>query len=168
VSEAPALRANGFRDAWCGQVLGDRVDSVIRVAGWVHRRRDHGGLIFIDLRDRTGIVQLVFHPDSSGEAFALAHKLRAEDVLSAAGTVVRRSAETVNPELATGEFELAVTDADIVRADHQHAAILRRAFQIALAQHFERPIDAEILGVGLVMRRERLLFEQEFDGEAFA
>ena len=66
-------------------MLGDRVDSEARVAGWVHRRRDHGGLIFIDLRDRTGIVQLVFHPDSSGEAFELAHKLRAEDVLSAAG-----------------------------------------------------------------------------------
>ena len=50
-----------------GEVLGDRVDSEVRVAGWVHRRRDHGGLIFIDLRDRTGLVQLVFHPDASGE-----------------------------------------------------------------------------------------------------
>ena len=67
-------------------MLGDRVDSEARVAGWVHRRRDHGGLIFIDLRDRTGLVQLVFHPDTSGEAFELAHKLRAEDVLSAAGS----------------------------------------------------------------------------------
>jgi aspartyl-tRNA synthetase len=114
VSGAPALRANGFRDTWCGQVLGDRVDSTVRAAGWVHRRRDHGGLIFIDLRDRTGIVQLVFHPDSSGEAFELAHKLRAEDVLSAAGTVVRRSPETVNPELPTGEFELAVNGAELL------------------------------------------------------
>jgi aspartyl-tRNA synthetase len=114
MSEAPALRANGFRDTWCGQLLGERVDSAARVAGWVHRRRDHGGLIFIDLRDRTGIVQLVFHPDSSGEAFELAHELRAEDVLSAAGTVVRRSAETVNPELPTGEVELAVSEADLL------------------------------------------------------
>ena len=77
---ARALRPNGYRDTWCGQVLGDRVDSEARVAGWVHRRRDHGGLIFIDLRDRTGIVQLVFHPDTSGEAFELGHRLRAEDV----------------------------------------------------------------------------------------
>ncbi|HEU5141754.1 MAG TPA: aspartate--tRNA ligase [Solirubrobacterales bacterium] len=110
----PAICPNAYRDTWCGQVLGERVDSEARVAGWVHRRRDHGGLIFIDLRDRTGIVQLVFHPDSSGEAFELGHKLRAEDVLSAAGTVVRRSEETVNPDLATGEFELRVAAADLL------------------------------------------------------
>jgi aspartyl-tRNA synthetase len=115
MSEAPALRANGYRDTWCGQVLGDRVDSETRVAGWVHRRRDHGGLIFIDLRDRTGLVQLVFHPDSSGaDLVELAHRLRAEDVLTAAGTVVRRSEETVNPELSTGEFELKVSGAHLL------------------------------------------------------
>jgi aspartyl-tRNA synthetase len=114
VSDVPALRANELRDTWCGQVLGDRVDSEARVAGWVHRRRDHGGLIFVDLRDRTGIVQLVFHPETSGEAFELAHKLRAEDVLSAAGTVVRRSPDTVNPDLPTGEFELAVSSAELL------------------------------------------------------
>ena len=108
----PALRPNGYRDTWCGQVLADRVDSEARVAGWVHRRRDHGGLIFIDLRDRTGIVQLVFHPDKSGDAFALGHELRAEDVLSVAGTVVRRSEETVNPDLPTGEFEVQVSSAE--------------------------------------------------------
>src|SRR6476659_1380026 len=112
--EFPALRANAYRDTWCGDVLGERVDSEARVAGWVHRRRDHGGLIFIDLRDRTGIVQLVFHPDRSGEAFQLAHKLRAEDVLSAAGTVLHRSEETVNPDLSTGEFELAVSGAELL------------------------------------------------------
>ena len=114
MSEAPALRANRYRDTWCGQVLGDRVDSEARVAGWVHRRRDHGGLIFIDLRDRTGLVQLVFNPDTSGDAFELAHRFRAEDVLSAAGTVVRRSDETINPELATGQYELKVSAAELV------------------------------------------------------
>jgi len=114
MSEAPPLSPNGYRDTWCGQVLGDRVDSEARVAGWVHRRRDHGGLIFIDLRDRTGIVQLVFHPDTSGEAFELAHKLRAEDVLSASGAVVRRAPETVNSDLPTGEVELKVSAADLL------------------------------------------------------
>jgi aspartyl-tRNA synthetase len=110
----PALRPNGYRDTWCGQVLPDRVDEELRVAGWVNRRRDHGGLIFIDLRDRTGIVQLVFHPDRSGEAFELAHRLRPEDVLTAAGGVVRRTEDTVNPELPTGEVELAVADAKLL------------------------------------------------------
>ncbi len=110
----PALRANEYRDTWCGQVLADRVDSEARVAGWVHRRRDHGGLIFIDLRDRTGLVQLVFNPDQAGEAFELGHKLRAEDVLSASGTVVRRSEETVNKSLPTGEFEVRVSAAALL------------------------------------------------------
>jgi aspartyl-tRNA synthetase len=110
----PALRANRYRDAWCGQILPDKVDSEVRVAGWVHRRRDHGGLVFIDLRDRTGLVQLVFNPDEAGEAFELGHRLRSEDVLSARGRVVRRSPETVNPELPTGEVEIRVTDAELL------------------------------------------------------
>src|SRR6266545_6228965 len=110
----PALRANSYRDTWCGQVLPDRVDSEVRVAGWVHRRRDHGGLVFIDLRDRTGLVQLVFNPDEAGEAFKLGHELRAEDVLSASGSVVKRSPETVNKELPTGEVEIRVGDAQLL------------------------------------------------------
>ena len=110
----PALRANEYRDVWCGQVLADRVGSTVRVAGWVHRRRDHGGLVFIDLRDRTGLVQLVFNPETAGGVFQLGHELRAEDVITAAGEVVRRSAETVNPELPTGEFEVRVAEATLL------------------------------------------------------
>jgi aspartyl-tRNA synthetase len=110
----PALRANRYRDAWCGQVLPDKVDSNARVAGWVHRRRDHGGLVFIDLRDRTGLVQLVFNPDEAGDAFELGHKLRSEDVLTASGPVVRRSPETVNPALPTGEVEIRVSEAELL------------------------------------------------------
>jgi len=110
----PALRSNQYRDAWCGQVLPDRVDSKVRVAGWVHRRRDHGGLVFIDLRDRTGLVQLVFNPDQAGEAFELGHRLRAEDVITAAGPVVKRSPVTVNPDLPTGEVEIRVSDARLL------------------------------------------------------
>ena len=112
--ELPALRANEYRDAWCGQVLADLVGSEPRLAGWVHRRRDHGGLVFIDLRDRTGLVQLVFDPDEAGEAFALSRRLRPEDVVTVAGPVVRRDPETVNPELPTGEFELRITDATLL------------------------------------------------------
>src|SRR4051795_13144871 len=110
----PALRANEYRDTWCGQVLPDRVDSEVRVAGWVHRRRDHGGLVFIDLRDRTGLVQLVLNPDELGEGFKLGHELRSEDVRSAGGSVVKRSPETVNKDLPTGEVEIRVTDAQLL------------------------------------------------------
>jgi hypothetical protein len=65
-------RPNLYRDAWAGELDAARVGEQVRVAGWVHRRRDHGGLIFIDLRDRSGIVQLVFHPETAPEAHALA------------------------------------------------------------------------------------------------
>ena len=109
----PALRANEYRDTWCGEVLDERSEPA-RLAGWVHRRRDHGGLVFVDLRDRTGLVQLVFDPDEAGDAFALAGRLRAEDVISVAGPMVRRSPETVNADLATGEFELRVAEAALL------------------------------------------------------
>ncbi|MGA3362813.1 MAG: aspartate--tRNA ligase [Solirubrobacteraceae bacterium] len=100
--------ANEYRDRWCGDLRAADAGSEVRVAGWVHRRRDHGGLIFIDLRDRSGLLQLVFHPDSAPEAHAAAHDLRSEAVLSVAGEVVLREGATVNPGLATGEIELAV------------------------------------------------------------
>jgi aspartyl-tRNA synthetase len=105
-----APRTNPYRDAWCGELTAERAASPARVAGWVHRRRDHGGLIFIDLRDRSGIVQLVFHPDRAPAAHAAAHALRSEHVLSASGTVVRREPANVNPNLPTGEIELAVEE----------------------------------------------------------
>src|ERR1700750_1884984 len=105
-------RANEYRDAWAGELGRARVGDQVRVGGWVNRRRDHGGLIFIDLRDRSGVVQLVFHPETAPDAHALAQRLRPEHVLSAAGEVVRREAGNVNPNLATGEIELSVTDAE--------------------------------------------------------
>jgi aspartyl-tRNA synthetase len=105
-------RPNRYRDAWAGELRAGDVDSTVRVAGWVNRRRDHGGLIFIDLRDRTGIVQLVFHPETAPEAHALAERLRPEHVVSAAGTVVRREEGNVNPKLDTGEIELEVAEAE--------------------------------------------------------
>ena len=103
-------RENLYRDTWAGQVRTDHVDQEIRVAGWVHRRRDHGGLIFIDLRDRTGLLQLVFRPEEAPKAHAAAHSLRSEDVLTARGKVVKREEGTVNPQLPTGEIELAVEE----------------------------------------------------------
>ena len=172
MSEAPALRANGYRDTWCGQVLGDRVDSEARVAGWIHRRRDHGGLIFIDLRDRTGIVQLVFHPDASGESFELAHGLRAEDVLSAAGVVVRRSPETVNPELPTGEVELRVAAAELL-ADAETPPFQIEGFsgevgEDARLRHRYLDLRREPMREALVLRHRVTAAMREFlDGEGF-
>jgi aspartyl-tRNA synthetase len=107
-------RANGYRDAWAAELTGARTCSTARVAGWVHRRRDHGGLIFIDLRDRSGLVQLVFHPESAPEAHATAHKLRSEDVITVSGTVVARAPENVNPNLVTGEIEIDVDQIEIL------------------------------------------------------
>jgi aspartyl-tRNA synthetase len=107
-------RENGYRDSWCGELTAACAGTSARVAGWVHRRRDHGGLIFIDLRDRSGIVQLVFHPDTAPEAHATAHKLRSEDVLSAYGEVTTRAEANVNPNLATGEIEIAVQSAELL------------------------------------------------------
>ncbi len=105
---------NVFRDTWCGEVLSDRVGERVRVAGWVHRRRDHGGLVFVDLRDRTGVVQVVFSPQEAPEAHARSHSLRSEWVLSAAGEVVPRSEETVNRAMPTGEVEIRVSGVDVL------------------------------------------------------
>ena len=107
-------RANGYRDAWCGELDAARVGDTVRVAGWVHRRRDHGGLIFIDLRDRTGLVQLTFHPETAPEAHAAAERLRPEHVISASGEVVRREPGNLNPNLATGEIELDVASVELL------------------------------------------------------
>jgi aspartyl-tRNA synthetase len=109
-----APRPNRYRDAWAGELDADRAGQEARVAGWVHRRRDHGGLIFIDLRDRTGILQLVFHPESAPDVHAEAHRLRSEDVITVTGEVRRRAPENVNPNLSTGEVELAVAALEIL------------------------------------------------------
>src|SRR5919204_2149860 len=107
-------RPNAYRDAWCGQVLPDRVGRRVRVAGWVHRRRDHGGLVFVDLRDGTGIVQVVFNPQEAPEAHSRSHELRTEWVISAAGEVVKRSEESINRDLPTGEVEVLVSEVDVL------------------------------------------------------
>jgi aspartyl-tRNA synthetase len=109
-----APRPNLYRDTWCGQVTGERADTQARLAGWVHRRRDHGGLIFIDLRDRSGIVQLVFHPDTAPDAHQAAHGLRSEDVIVVAGKVARREPENVNPNIPTGEVEVNVAELEVL------------------------------------------------------
>jgi aspartyl-tRNA synthetase len=94
-----------MRSHYCGQVDEQLLGREVQVAGWVHRRRDHGGVIFVDLRDREGLLQIVFNPDAA-EVFAEAERLRNEYVVSCAGTVRERPAGTVNPNLASGKVEL--------------------------------------------------------------
>ena len=97
-----------MRTDYCGKVSVVNVDETITVAGWVHRRRDHGGVIFVDLRDTTGLIQLVFDPEHQ-DLFSEAEKLRGEFVLSASGAIRRRPEGTINSALPTGEVELLVS-----------------------------------------------------------
>lgn len=94
-----------MRSHYCGQVTADLLDQEVKLAGWVHRRRDHGGVIFVDLRDREGIVQVVIHPEQKA-AFANAESVRSEFVVQVKGKVKRRPQGTVNPNLLTGEIEV--------------------------------------------------------------
>jgi aspartyl-tRNA synthetase len=94
----------------CGELTKNKVDSTVTLMGWVNTRRDHGGLVFIDLRDRAGITQIVINPETAPEAHKLAHDIRSEFVLAVTGTVAPRPGNTVNPKLATGEIEVLVQD----------------------------------------------------------
>ncbi|MEV4421093.1 aspartate--tRNA ligase [Patulibacter sp. NPDC049589] len=114
VGAAP-VHANRYRSTWAGLLDEDTVGQEPRVAGWVHRRRDHGGLIFVDLRDRSGLLQVVFDPDTCGpEIFAAAERLRSEHVISVAGELTRRGHEHVNPKMATGAVELRASSLDVL------------------------------------------------------
>jgi aspartyl-tRNA synthetase len=98
----------------CGELRAAHINSKTTLSGWVHRRRDHGGLIFIDLRDRFGLTQLVFDPVKNPTAHAAAEKLRSEWVISAKGLVTPRQEGMANPKLATGEIEVRVEEMEIL------------------------------------------------------
>jgi len=102
-----------MRTHYCGEVNQRLVGSTVSVAGWVHRRRDHGGVIFVDLRDRSGLLQVVFDPSHAG-IFAEAERVRGEWVLKVTGTVRPRPEGTVNPNLASGQVELLANAVEIL------------------------------------------------------
>ncbi|MGN6506547.1 MAG: amino acid--tRNA ligase-related protein, partial [Tepidisphaeraceae bacterium] len=104
-----------YRTHTCGQLRPSDVGQSVKLAGWVHSYRDHGGLVFIDLRDRDGLTQLVFDSNFCGaEALEISRKLRAEWVISIGGDVVAREPKLVNPKLATGGIEVRVTKLDVL------------------------------------------------------
>ena len=104
-----------MRSHYCGEINATHVGEEVEVCGWVHRRRDHGGVIFLDIRDRTGIVQVVYDPDTE-DSFAMADRVRNEFVLLAKGKVRPRPEGTVNPDMATGEIEVLGKDLTILNA----------------------------------------------------
>ena len=108
----PALAPNRYRDHRAGALRAVDAGTMVRLAGWVAAKRDHGGLLFVDLRDAGGTVQLVVHPDDA--AYATLEHLRVESVVSVTGEVVARSPETVNPRLATGEVEVRVAEVEVL------------------------------------------------------
>ena len=101
----------------CGEIRKTDADRAVKLAGWVHRRRDHGGLIFIDIRDREGIVQVVFNPEKAPAAHTVAEGMRNECVIAVSGTVAVRPEGTENIHIPTGEIEILA----------EHAAILNKS-----------------------------------------
>lgn len=102
------------RDKGCGEIRETDIGSNMSIAGWVFRRRDHGGLIFIDLRDRSGLCQIVFSPDIAGDAHTKAHDLRAEYVIAVSGEIRKRPEGTENPNIPTGMAELYVNKLEVL------------------------------------------------------
>ncbi len=104
-----------MRTHYCGQVNAAHIDRIVTLYGWAHRRRDHGGVIFIDLRDREGLVQVVCDPDRA-ETFRTAERVRSEFCLRVSGKVRRRPEGTVNPDMATGEIEVLAHELEVLNA----------------------------------------------------
>jgi len=102
------------RDRGCGELRESDISHNLTLCGWVFRRRDHGGLIFIDLRDRSGVLQVVFSPDVSGNTHELAHDLRSEFVISVSGEIRKRPEGTENPNMPTGAVEMYVNKLDVL------------------------------------------------------
>ena len=135
-----------FRTHTCGELRPADVDKEVRLSGWVHRKRDHGGVIFIDLRDHYGLTQVVVNPDQP--FFAEAEQVRQESVIRVDGTVVARTPETINPNLDTGEIEVV--------AAKFHVETVAEALPFPVNQELEYPEETRLAHRFLDLRRERL------------
>jgi aspartyl-tRNA synthetase len=159
------------RSCYCGEVRPDRVDKELILAGWVHSRRDHGGVIFVDLRDRSGICQVVFNPEVDPASHEKAKQLRSEDVIAARGVLSKRSAETINPDLATGEVELKSHELRLLNASQVPPFIIEDETDAAETTRLKyRYLDLrrpQSLGPLLLRYRMTKLIRDYLDGLGF-
>ena len=137
---------HAYRTHTCGQLGRSEAGAAVRLSGWVHRKRDHGNLLFVDLRDHYGVTQCV--ADVSSPVFAILEKARPESVITVTGKVVERSAETVNPRLATGEIEVQVAEVEIQS--------MAEVLPLQVAGEQEYPEDMRLRYRFLDLRRDKI------------
>jgi aspartyl-tRNA synthetase len=140
-----------MRTHYCGELRGEHVGQTVTLFGWVDRRRDHGGVIFVDLRDRSGIVQIVSDPDRTPATYPLADSLRNEYVVKVQGTVTQRPEESLNPKIPTGEVEIYAVSIEVLNAVHQQLP-----FQVSSADAEAVREELRLKYRYLDLRRERM------------
>ncbi|MDT3426644.1 aspartyl-tRNA synthetase [Paenibacillus forsythiae] len=159
------------RSHHCGQLTTEQIGEKVTLNGWVQTRRDLGGVLFIDLRDRSGIVQVVFNPDYSGEALQIADKTRSEYVIAVTGQVVKRDPETVNPNLPTGEIEVRVTEIEVLNAAKTPPFFIEDGVEVDESLRLKyRYLDLrrpEMQKTLLLRSKASKIFRDFLDGEGF-
>ncbi|MCY4455327.1 MAG: OB-fold nucleic acid binding domain-containing protein, partial [Chloroflexi bacterium] len=154
-----------LRSHAAGTLRLDHAGESVTISGWVHRRRDHGGLIFVDLRDASGLVQVVFHPEDAPAAFEVASEVRSEYVLQVEGDVVARQPGTENPDLDTGAIEVAARSADILNAARTPPFPINQETNVDEATRLRyRYLDLrrERMAANLVLRHRVVAFMRRF------
>ena len=140
-----------MRTYYCGQLRSEHIGETVTLCGWVDRRRDHGGVIFIDLRDRTGIVQIVSDPERTPDSYPDCDRLRNEYVVKITGRVTQRPEESLNPKLPTGEVEIYADEIEVLNAVHKQLP-----FQVSTADLESVREDLRLKYRYLDLRRERM------------
>jgi len=140
-----------MRTHYCGELQGQNIGETVTLCGWVDRRRDHGGVIFLDLRDRTGIVQIVSDPDRTPDSYGLAEKLRNEYVVQIQGRVTQRPEESLNPKLATGEIEIYADKIELLNGINR-----QMPFQVSSYEEEAVREDLRLKYRYLDLRRDRM------------
>lgn len=135
-----------YRTHTCGELTSKQVGEIVRLSGWVHRKRDHGNLLFVDLRDHYGITQVVV--DTSSPVFPMLEKVRLESVIKVDGKVVKRDADTINPKLATGEIEVDASAVEVLSS----ADVL----PIQVGEEYDNPEEMRLKYRYIDLRREKL------------